>query len=74
MSATYPGNPAVATQCEMPVEELRWQPPICLICHERKYCYVSLPYGSDYDGEIICGDCCHKYLDPIIKERVKGEK
>ena len=54
------------TQYEMPDETLHWQPPVCIICKERKYCYVALPYGSDYDGDIICGDCCHKYLDPVI--------
>jgi len=57
----------VAVQYEMPDEALRWQPPECFICKERKYCYVALPWGSDYDGDIICGDCCHKYFDPVIK-------
>jgi hypothetical protein len=60
------------TQYEMPDEVMRWQPPICLICKERKYCYVSLPYGSEYDGEIICGDCCHKHFDPVIREAVNA--
>ena len=54
-------------QYEIPDEVLHCKPPVCFICHERKYCYVSLPYGSDYDGEIICGDCCHKHFDPVIK-------
>ena len=55
------------TQYEMPDEVLHWQPPECFICGERRYCYISLPYGSEYDGKIICGDCCHKYFDPVIK-------
>lgn len=61
---------AVATQYEMPEEALRWQPPLpeCFICHKHKSFYASMPWGSDYDGEVICGDCCHRYFDPVIKE------
>jgi hypothetical protein len=64
---TYNTVTAPTTQYEMPDEQLRWQPPICLICKERKNCHTALPWGSEYDGDIICGDCCHKYFDPAIK-------
>jgi hypothetical protein len=64
---------APTVQYEMPDEVMRWQPPECFICHERKYCYTSLPYGSDYDGEIICGDCFHKHCDPAITAARSGK-
>jgi hypothetical protein len=55
------------TQYEMPDEVMRWQPPECFKCHERKFNYTEIPYDSDYAGEIICGDCFHKHCDPGIK-------
>lgn len=55
------------TQYEMPDEVMRWQPPECFICHKHKSFYVSMPWGSDYNGEVVCGDCCHKHYDPATK-------
>jgi len=25
-----------------------------------------MPYGSFYDGSVVCGDCCAKYIDPLL--------
>lgn len=38
----------------------------CSVCGQEKHCWTDMPYGSFYDGEIVCGDCCAKYLDPIL--------
>jgi hypothetical protein len=38
----------------------------CFICGQEKQCWTDLPYGSFYDGNVICGDCCAKYIDPIL--------
>jgi len=71
---TAAARDTIPAQYEMPDEILHWQPPICSICKERKFCNITLPYGSDFDGEVICGDCCHKHFDPVIKEIIKKEE
>lgn len=38
----------------------------CFICGEERQCWTDMPYGSFYDGNIICGDCCAKYIDPLL--------
>jgi len=46
----------------------------CLICRKSTEIEAaSLNYGSYYDGEIVCPQCCEKYIDPIIEKALKEQ-
>lgn len=38
----------------------------CYICNRESEFWETLPYGSFYADVAICGDCCAKYIDPIL--------
>ncbi len=38
----------------------------CSICGNDSPCWMDMPFGSTHDGEVICGDCCNRYIDPIL--------
>jgi hypothetical protein len=39
----------------------------CLICGKPDpYETVSLGYGSQYDGQHVCAECCADIIDPVI--------
>jgi hypothetical protein len=45
----------------------------CICCGKKTWDFEGalLPYGSDYDQEIICNFCMIKIVDPYVKERRK---
>lgn len=38
----------------------------CFICGNESIAWTDMPYGSFYDGSVVCGDCCAKYIDPLL--------
>lgn len=40
----------------------------CAICLEpTETPAVEFSYGSEHDGDILCGPCCRAYVDPAVK-------
>lgn len=46
----------------------------CCICGEpAEYEAVEFGYGSEFDEQIICPECCEKWIDPAVKA-AKGKR
>ena len=43
----------------------------CIVCNKKVWDFdgTILPYGSEYDCEIICNKCLIKIADPYIREQ-----
>jgi hypothetical protein len=43
----------------------------CLICGgPAVYDTVGFGYGSEFDSEYICKECCKKWIDPVVKKAI----
>lgn len=48
---------------------------LCVICGKPPaYDTVELGYPSKHDMEIVCENCCVKYIDPAIDNAIELEK
>ena len=42
------------------MEKVSTHPQICMVCGEWTDFWASAPYGSEHDGDEICGECIDK--------------
>ncbi len=47
--------------------------PICIACGKPSDFTIIMPYGSAYDGDLLCWKCIRAFIDPVI-ERVRKER
>lgn len=46
--------------------------PVCLVCGKQDQAATRIGYGSERDGEYICGPCLDKALDALEAAWVEG--
>ena len=39
---------------------------MCIACGKQSEFTTKLPWGSQYDGDYLCGDCICAFVDPVI--------
>jgi hypothetical protein len=40
----------------------------CSICHRMTHFYSDMPYGCDWDTQIICSDCLQRALEKLTSQ------
>lgn len=45
----------------------------CAICGRVADFVTEMPFGSAFEGDMICGDCCATLLDPVIQRAKEAQ-
>lgn len=45
---------------------------ICLVCNKPVDQFIVMPFGSDFNGAVICDNCVIRLFDPVLEDVLHG--